>query len=588
MDGNQGHHPSPNGLPDRDQRVGASPPEPTPGERAVRAVDGRLPLTEAGRELLRKVFPDHWSFLLGELALYSFVLLLLTGVFLTFFFAPSMADIDYHGPYLPLRGVRMSEAYASTLRISFEVRGGLLVRQIHHWAALLFTASICAHLLRVFFTGAFRRPRELNWVIGVTMFTLALLEGFSGYSLPDDTLSGTGLRIAEGVLLSVPVVGTYLSFFAFGGEFPGHAIIPRLFTVHILLVPGLLLALIGAHLTLVVVLKHTQWAAPGRTNRNVVGHPFFPQFLARTTGLAFTVGGILTLSALLAEINPIWRYSAYRPDIAGAGAQPDWYIGFIEGALRLMPAVETGVLGHTISWSAFLPALVVPGLLFGALYAYPFAERWLTPGGGEHHLCDRPRNKPVRTALGAAGIAFYTVLLVAGGNDVIAYSFGVSVNSLTWVLRAAFFLAPPLAFMVTRRLCLALQARDRARLLEGDETGRIDQSIEGGFDGHHQPVPAAERYVMLVRDAPRPDEPLPGAPRTEQVRAALGSWYHGDRVDLPATEQESRAVTAVLTDPVHPPRPAGERTAPARGHGPLGRLFRRLRPRRRRGRGTGR
>ncbi|MER7846903.1 cytochrome bc complex cytochrome b subunit [Kitasatospora sp. NPDC096077] len=577
MDGNQGHQPSPDRAPYQDTSA-----------RAVRAVDGRLPLTEAARELLRKVFPDHWSFLLGELALYSFVVLLLTGVFLTFFFTPSMAELDYQGSYLPLRGVRMSEAYASTLRIGFEVRGGLLVRQIHHWAALLFVSSICVHLLRVFFTGAFRRPRELNWVIGVTLFNLALLEGFSGYSLPDDSLSGTGLRIAEGVLLSVPLVGSYLSFFAFGGEFPGHVIIPRLFTVHILLVPGLLLALVGAHLTLVVVLKHTQWAAPGRTNRNVVGHPFFPQFLARTTGLGFALGGLLALSALLAEINPIWRYSAYRPDIAGAGAQPDWYIGFIEGALRLMPAVETGVLGHTISWNAFLPALVVPGLLFGALYAYPFVERWLTPDGGEHHLCDRPRNKPVRTAFGVAGVTVYAVLLIAGGNDVIAYTFGVSVNSLTWVLRAAFVLAPVLAFVLTRWLCLALQARDRARLLTGDPTGRIDQSIEGGFEGRRRPVPAAERYVLLVRDAPRPAEPLPGAPRGERARAALGAWYHGDRVELPATEPEARAVAAVLTAPAHPARQAVEEPAPRTGRGPLGRLLRAVRPRRRRGRGTGR
>ncbi|MET8628728.1 ubiquinol-cytochrome c reductase cytochrome b subunit [Kitasatospora sp. NPDC004669] len=538
---------------------------------------------EAGRELLRKVFPDHWSFLLSELALYSFVVLLLTGVFLTFFFTPSMGEIVYDGSYLPLRGVRMSEAYASTLHISFEVRGGLLVRQIHHWAALLFVAAICVHLLRVFFTGAFRRPRELNWVIGVTLFNLALLEGFSGYSLPDDTLSGTGLRIAEGVLLSVPVVGTYLSFFAFGGEFPGHAIIPRLFSMHILLVPGLLLALIGAHLTLVVVLKHTQWAAPGRTNRNVVGLPFFPQFLARTIGLAFAVAGVLALSALLAEINPIWRYSAYRPDIAGAGAQPDWYIGFIEGALRLMPAAETGVLGHTVSWSAFLPALVVPGLLFGVLFVYPFVERWITPGDGEHHLCDRPRDKPTRTALGVAGIAFYTVLLIAGGNDVIAYTFDVSVNALTWVLRAALVLLPPLSFVLTRRLCLALQARERARLLDGDETGRIDQSIDGGFSGNRRPVPAAERYAMLVRDAPQPPQPSAGAPRTERVRAALGSWYYGDRVALPTLEQEEGRVEAVLTAPAHP-QPATAPAAP--GAGRLGRLLRRVKPRRRRGPGT--
>ncbi|MFJ8627060.1 cytochrome bc complex cytochrome b subunit [Kitasatospora sp. NPDC093550] len=539
---------------------------------------------EAGRELLRKVFPDHWSFLLGELALYAFVVLLLTGVYLTFFFDPSMREVVYDGAYPPLRGVRVSEAYASTLHISFEVRGGLLIRQIHHWSALLFASAIGVHLLRVFFTGAFRRPRELNWVIGVTLFNLALLEGFSGYSLPDDTLSGTGLRIAEGVLLSVPLVGSYLTFFAFGGEFPGEAIIPRLFTVHVLLVPGLLLALIGAHLTLVVVLKHTHWAAPGRTNRNVVGMPFFPQFLTRTVGLTFAVAGVTAVSAFLAEVNPIWRYSSYRPDVAAVGAQPDWYIGFIEGALRLMPAAETGLFGHTVSWNVFLPALVVPGLLFAVLYAYPFAERWLDPEPGEHHLCDRPRNKPTRTGLGVAGITAYAVLLIAGGNDVIAYVFGVSVNALTVVLRTALIVLPPLAFLLTRRLCLALQARDRGRLLRGDETGRIDQSPDGGFTGHRRPVPADERYVLLARSAPDPLPTPDGAPRHQRVRAAASSWFYRDRVELPATEGESAHIAGVLTAPAHPPAPPEQPAAPTRA-GRVRRLLGGLIRRRRRGTG---
>ncbi|GAB7184755.1 ubiquinol-cytochrome c reductase cytochrome b subunit [Kitasatospora sp. Ki12] len=559
--------------------------EPSAGERAAVGLDKRLPVMEAGRELLRKVFPDHWSFLLGELALYAFVVLLLTGVYLTFFFDPSMSEVVYEGAYLPLRGVRVSEAYASTLHISFEVRGGLLIRQIHHWSALLFVSAIGAHLLRVFFTGAFRRPRELNWVIGVTLFNLALLEGFSGYSLPDDTLSGTGLRIAEGVLLSVPLVGTYLTFFAFGGEFPGHDIVPRLFSLHVLLVPGLLLALVGAHLTLVVVLKHTHWAAPGRTNRNVVGMPFFPQFLTRTVGLTFAVAGVMALSAFLAEINPVWRYASYRPDVVAAGAQPDWYIGFIEGALRLMPGTETRLFGHTVSWNAFLPALVVPGLLFAVLYAYPFAERWLDPDTGEHHLCDRPRNKPTRTGLGVAGITAYAVLLVAGGNDVIAYTFGLTVEVLTLVLRAALIVLPPVAFLLTRRLCLALQARDRDRLLKGDETGRIDQSHDGGFTGHHRPLPADERFVLLARSSPAPLPAADGAPRRSRVRAAASSWFYRDRVELPSTEAESAHITGVLTAPAHPAAPADQPPPPDRT-GPVSRLLRRLT--RRRGRGTGR
>ena len=371
-------------------------------EAAVVALDRRLPLLDAGKGALRKVFPDHWSFLLGELALYSLVVLLLTGVYLTLFFNPGMTESVYTGSYLPLRGVRMTDAYASTLHISFDIRGGLLVRQIHHWAALLFVSAIGVHMLRIFFTGAFRRPRELNWVFGMTLFVLAMLEGFCGYSLPDDLLSGTGLRIAEGVMLSIPLVGTYVTFFAFGGEFPGHEIIPRLYVLHILLVPGLLLALVGAHLTLVVYLKHTHWAGPGKSNRNVVGMPAFPQFAARTTGLLFMLTGVLALASALGQINPIWAFGPYRPDAGSQGAQPDWYIGWLEGALRLMPGVETRVLGHTISWSALVPAVVVPGVLFGTLFVYPFLEQWVTADRGEHHQCDRPRNQPTRTGLGVA------------------------------------------------------------------------------------------------------------------------------------------------------------------------------------------
>ena len=195
-------------------------------EGTGRWFDDRLRAARPVRGFLRKIFPDHWSFLLGEIALYSFIILLLTGTFLTFFFQPSMTEVVYHGAYTPLRGVRMSEAYASTLNISFDVRGGLLMRQIHHWAALLFMAAIFVHLLRVFFTGAYRKPRELNWLIGIVLFTLGMLEGLFGYSLPDDLLSGTGLRITQGVLQTIPIVGTYGSYFLFGGPFPGHDIIP--------------------------------------------------------------------------------------------------------------------------------------------------------------------------------------------------------------------------------------------------------------------------------------------------------------------------------------------------------------------------
>ncbi|MBT2420161.1 ubiquinol-cytochrome c reductase cytochrome b subunit [Streptomyces sp. ISL-22] len=512
-------------------------------ERTTDYVDGRLPLLEGGG-LLRKAFPDHWSFLLGEIALYSFVVLLLTGVWLTLFFHPSMTEVVYHGSYRPLEGVRMSAAYESTLDISFEVRGGLLIRQLHHWAALVFLAAIGLHLLRIFFTGAFRRPREVNWLIGVTLFLLALAEGFAGYSLPDDLLSGTGLRIAQGIMLSIPVVGTYVSMFAFGGEFPGEDLIPRLYSLHILLLPGLLLALVAVHLILVFHLKHTQWAGRGRTNRNAVGKPMFPQFIATSGGLFFMVFGVLTLLSGVAQINPVWAYGPYRADVVSTGSQPDWYVGFLEGSLRLVPPWETAVAGHTVMWNVLLPAVVLPGALFAVLYAYPFVERWVSGDREEHHLCDRPRDNPVRTGLGVAAISCYGVLLAAGGNDVIAHAFRISVNTLTWVFRIAFVLLPPLAFMVTKRICVALQEADRERLTEGEETGEVRQTIAGGYQESHEPLDEERRYVLRARvpaEPPAPAEAEGEVPRARRLRATLSTWYYGDRVVPEEGERESSA-----------------------------------------------
>lgn len=506
-------------------------------ERGVVRLDRRLPLLGTAGPLLRKAFPDHWSFLLGELALYSFAALLLTGVYLTLFFQPGMREVVYEGAYVPLRGVPVSEAFASTLHLSFEVRGGLLIRQAHHWAALVMVAAIGVHLLRVFFTGAFRRPREANWVIGTTLLLLTLLEGFAGYSLPDDLLSGTGLRTAQGFVLSVPVVGTYLSMFLFGGEFPGDVIVSRLYAAHILLLPGALLALVVLHLMLVVRLKHTQWAGPGRTNGNVVGKPMVPHFTVQSLGLLAMTAGILALLGGVAQINPVWTYGPYRPDQVSTGAQPDWYLGFLEGAIRLLPGFETRLWGHTLQWNPFLPTIVFPLLFFAALYAFPFLERWISPEQGERHLCDRPRDKPVRTALGAGGITFYGLLLLAGGQDVLAHELDVSVNRIAWILRIAVLVAPPAAFWLTRRVCLGLQAHDGERLRAGDGSGELRQSVEGTYREAHRPLPEEERLVLLARHPVRPLSPTgdDGAPvrRRKRLRAALSTWYFRDRVPYP-------------------------------------------------------
>ncbi|MBO0839158.1 MAG: cytochrome b, partial [Actinobacteria bacterium] len=360
-------------------------------------LDERIGGAKGVRVLLRKIFPDHWTFLLGEINLYTFIILLLTGTFLTLWFQPSMTDVVYHGSYVPLKGVRMSEAYASTLHISFDVRGGLLIRQIHHWAADLFMAGIFAHMIRIFFTGAYRKPREINWLIGIVLLTLGMFEGLFGYSLPDDLLSGAGLRILEGITQSFPLVGTYLAWFLFGGAFPGHVIIGRLYIIHVLLVPGLILALVTVHLFLTFYQKHTQMPGKGRTNTNVVGAPFYPYFMAKTGAFFFFVFAALALAATFVQINPVWLYGPFNPVAMSAGSQPDFYMGMLEGALRVMPNWQWVVFGHTFAFNVFLPALLPLGIIFTGAALWPFLEQWVTGDRREHHVNDRPRNAPTRT-----------------------------------------------------------------------------------------------------------------------------------------------------------------------------------------------
>src|SRR5918997_2901280 len=383
----------------------------------ARWADERIGLAGLTRPFLRKVFPDHWSFLLGEIALYSFIVLLLSGVFLTIWFKPSMAEIEYEGSYQLLRGIAMSEAFASTLHLSFDIRGGLLLRQMHHWAAAIFVAAMMAHSLRIFFTGAFRKPREVNWLIGVGMLVLGIFEGFFGYSLPDDLLSGTGMRFFDGAVRATPVIGTWVEFFVFAGEFPGDLIIPRLYMAHILLIPALILGLIAAHLALVVYHKHTQFPGPGRTEDNVVGYPVFPVYAAKAGGFFFIVFGVTTLMGALMQINPVWVFGPYNPSQVTAGSQPDWYMGFVEGGIRIMPNWETHIFGTTWSWNVAIPGLGIMGLLFGLMAIYPFVEQWVTGDKAEHHVLDRPRNAPTRTAFGVAAITCYGMFWIGGGED---------------------------------------------------------------------------------------------------------------------------------------------------------------------------
>lgn len=461
--------------------------------------DDRTGMAALSKKQIRKVFPDHWSFMLGEIALWSFVVLLLTGTFLTLWFKPSMGEVVYDGSYDQLRGLHMSEAYASTLDISFDVRGGLLLRQMHHWSAMLFVAAMFVHLMRVFLTGAFRKPREINWLIGGVMLLLGLIEGFAGYSLPDDLLSGTGLRFADGLVKATPVVGTYMSFFLFGGEFPGDVIVPRLYIVHVLLLPGIFLALIGAHMLLLVYHKHTQWPGAGRTEKNVVGYPMLPVYAAKAGGFFFIVFGVTALMGALLSINPVWKYGPYNPSEVTAGSQPDWYMGVAEGFVRIMPGWETHLWGYTLSWNLLIPGAILPPLILSVVLAYPFIEAWITGDKREHHLLERPRNAPNRTAFLVAAMTLYGLGWAAGGNDILAVIFNLNLNYITYFMRVMVFVGPVVAFIVARRWCISLQRADEARLLHGYETGVIMRSPEGAYAEKHLPINAEAQYYLTAR-----------------------------------------------------------------------------------------
>lgn len=475
-------------------------PRPSMAEIAAKqgdAIDSRYHPSAAVRRQLNKVFPTHWSFLLGEIALYSFVVLLITGVWLTLFFDPSMAHVTYEGVYQPLRGVQMSRAYETALDISFEIRGGLFVRQVHHWAALIFAASIMVHLARIFFTGAFRRPREANWVIGSLLLILAMFEGFFGYSLPDDLLSGTGLRAAfSGITLGIPLVGTWMHWALFGGDFPGEIIIPRLYALHILVIPGIILALIGVHLALVWFQKHTQFPGPGRTETNVVGVRVMPVFAVKSGAFFAVTLGILGLMGGLLQINPIWVLGPYKPSQISAGSQPDFYMMWTDGLIRVWPDWEFYPFGHTIPQSNWVA--VGMGLIFTLLIIYPFLEKKFAKDDAHHNLLQRPRDAPTRTAVGSAAIAFYLLLTFMCMNDIIALKFHVSLNATTWIGRIGMVLLPAIVYFVAYRWAVGLQRSDRAVLEHGIETGIIKRLPHGAYVELHQPLGPVDEHGHAI------------------------------------------------------------------------------------------
>lgn len=494
--------------------------------RAARRSGAGRWLAGARAELAGRRVSLHWSNLFGVVALACVVVLVVTGLLLMFWYAPSSQRVVYDGSYAPLAGREASAAYVSILRTSFDIPGGLLVRQAHHWAALLLPAAIMVQLAVTFFTGAFRRRRG-SWLVLFGLLIVALAGGWSGYALPDDMLSGTGLRIFQGILLGIPVVGTWLSWLFFGGEFPGR-IIENLYPVHIAVVPALLVGLLWLRARLAFRQEPARY--PGE-----VGVPVYPNAAVRAGGLFAIVAGLLVLVAASVTIAPVWLFGPSSPGDASAGSQPDWYTGFLDGALRLVPpGWEVVSLGRTWTLAILVPLAVV-GVFLLAVAVYPFFEQWVRGPGADDALLDRPRNEPTRTALGLAGIVFYGALWGAGSADLLATHFSIGLETVVHAFQVLVVLGPIAAFFLTRRICLALQKRDRGLLLHGYETGRIVRLPGGEYVEVHAPVPPEERLLLAAPRtvssvAVRPDES--GRVHIgDRLRARLSRAYLEDRLE---------------------------------------------------------
>jgi ubiquinol-cytochrome c reductase cytochrome b subunit len=430
--------------------------------------------------LASKVFPGHWSFMLGEVALFSFLVLVLTGLYLAWFYEASGETVVYDGSHEAMAGVEMSRAYASVLGITFDRPAGALMRQTHHWAAVVFVAAIVLHAMRIFFTGAFRRPRRLNWTIGVTLMGLAMVAGFFGLALPHDLLGGTGARIGHAFSVSIPVVGPGVADLLFAGDFGNPDMLHRFWLLHVVILPILIAGLLGGHLALVFLQSHTQFAdrsattegtseptprrredtSPRRRDDNVVGAAAWPGYLLKATGLTFVVAGVLVTLGAAVQIAPIWLYGPFDPSAATVPAQPDWYLGWVEGALRILPSLEVQVAGREIP-SPFFTGVLLPVAVFAVLYAWPFLEAAATGDHEKHHLLDRPREHPVRTGLGVAGLAALGVLLLAGSHDLQALLLRVPVDSMTWAYRWLLVLVPPTAGLLAYGICRSLVRGER-------------------------------------------------------------------------------------------------------------------------------
>lgn len=384
--------------------------------------DERLDWNRFKARFLRKAFPVHPAFFLGEIALFSFVILVITGILLALTYEPSAQPVELEGNQVPA-------AYASVIE-NDRTPLGLLVRQVHHWAAHVMIAAAILHLLRIFFTGLYKKPREINWLVGLMLLVLAVFASFSGYLLPFDAFSVTATGIGYHIARSVPWIGPQLADFIFAGKFPATGTIPRFYAYHVILIPLLLMGLITLHLVILLKQQHSQ--APSTRiyvgNRKILGVPLWPHQALLMTVLFLILSGSLFAVAGLFPVHPVAYYGP--PEPATPVVKPDWYWLWLYGALKLVPTwFDFEVFATTIN-PENVGGVLLPLLVVMLLVLLPFVDRSREPV----HFLEQPSAHPVRTSVGAGALAFFLVLMMAGYNEELAVSLEA--------LRVAVLLAP--------------------------------------------------------------------------------------------------------------------------------------------------
>lgn len=412
-------------------------------ERIAHHIDRRIAVSQAAHHAANKIFPHHWSFLLGELALFSFLLLVLTGLFLTMFYRPAVDPVMYAGASPYYDGVELPAAYASIVALSHDVPVGDLFRRVHRFSAHVFVASTILHGVRVFLTGAFRKPRELNYALGLVLLLLAIGSAFTGQILPYDVIAGFTLRVTDAFLLSVPWVGPHLSFWVFGGEYLTADVLHRMYILHVLILPAVIGLLVGAHLVLVVRQKHTQFADPRVDGqRVVVGRPLWPWQFVISTSLGLIMLVVILVAATVVPWSDVALNGPYVVGHSSNAAQPDWWLMWSEGALRLIPAIQIDLLGTVVS-QVFLGGIVLPVVLFGGLFLYPYVERRRYPVEAPQHVLQHPFDVPLRLGLFTTVAVALLLLTGAAMLDYVARLLRRDLEGVFWFFRIATLILPP-------------------------------------------------------------------------------------------------------------------------------------------------